>query len=348
MKKIYTFLFSISFTVSGIAQSIISNVEPAIGDHFHNTIAVYDNVEVGESGANVYWDFTELPDQTQHDYNYTVLDPSEVEGSEDFPAATSVWFLESSLGGTSNSFLNFDNDEMKWTGFLSENLGRDRYYDDPQLNFTFPLSYQDSGTDTYSGHFLNPFNVEIPFSGVITYVVDGYGELMLQDSLNMISYYALRVSTIIEEVETNEFGDTVLTYGSTTAWYSTLYPVPLQTVSSSYYIMFDNGSVDTTFSDTTFVIESLVSYDGSVGLMEPKPDRTFTIYPNPTSEAIVINTEIQGRVKLKVFSTDGKMVLNRDVQSHEQIDVSSLESGYYVAVLVNDGVRLKPSSFVVH
>lgn len=81
---------------------------------------------------------------------------------------------------------------------------------------------------------------------------------------------------------------------------------------------------------------------------EQTAQKIFKIYPNPASDFIVLNVEIQGKVELKVFSSDGKLVMEKLLQSNEKINVNSFSSGYYVAILEIDNAQFKPISFVVY
>ena len=64
------------------------------------------------------------------------------------------------------------------------------------------------------------------------------------------------------------------------------------------------------------------------------------IYPNPvTNGRISIDHQLGDNVNLKIFSIQGKQVLNRFITQNESVDVSNLKSGVYLINLATDNFK---------
>lgn len=64
---------------------------------------------------------------------------------------------------------------------------------------------------------------------------------------------------------------------------------------------------------------------------------TITVYPNPTTDFIVIETEQAGNLELVLFDMSGRSVLRQNVSgSSSQLDLSGLPDGSYLLRL-SDG-----------
>lgn len=351
MKTIFTLFTFMVLTLFGFTQPVISNVEPAIGDQFLYTQADNTDYTPGPAGADVYWDFSDLYAQALNDLNYTILAPSEGEESESFPEATSVWYSNFELGTDRHIYLSFENDMLTTYGSiivsssLMSSFG-DKYYSNTEEGLTFPITYQDSGSDTYDGHYISElFGLDRDFSGSLTYVADGHGTVETQYG---VFENVLRVTTIKHEVIEHPNSDYYTAqYFTQNSWYSNGYPVPVLMTTTSYEVDYE-GTIYEETSDTSFEVSALATFNGLATKVENKSaEKAFTIYPNPALEYIVLDTEVQGNAQLKVFSSDGKLVLEKPFQSHEKINVSHLAPGYYIGVLTTESRRFLPVSFVV-
>ncbi|HET8962605.1 MAG TPA: T9SS type A sorting domain-containing protein, partial [Chitinophagales bacterium] len=64
----------------------------------------------------------------------------------------------------------------------------------------------------------------------------------------------------------------------------------------------------------------------------------ITIYPNPASEYIIISGEINAGALLKIYSADGRVVLQEKINTtNTKVNISILPSGVYVIQLIEDG-----------
>lgn len=355
MKKIY---LSLSFSlVIGLAfcQPVISNIEPEIGDEFLYTRT--DNHlywTPGDPGADMYWDYSGMIAQPLNDLNFTILAPSEGEDYESFPNATSVWHREPEIGSSKHIFRSFENNRMTTHGArivvdVSDNYGH-KYYNNAEAGIPFPLSYLDSGSDTYDGLYVGTFwaGIQTAFSGTTSYEVDGYGTVETQYGVfeNVLRVKITQAEQILADT-TNNFHNTI--YTTRTQWYSNAYPVPVMMTTTSFEVE-DEGTQWEDISDTSFNVAALAIYNGvnvTTGIESPGIENTFTVYPSPASDHIILNAEIQGTARLRIFSLDGKIVHESLVRSNASINVSDLSDGLYIADLVSQNKVYKPISFVV-
>ena len=58
-------------------------------------------------------------------------------------------------------------------------------------------------------------------------------------------------------------------------------------------------------------------------------------YPNPTSDMIYFNFNVDSEVSLQIFSSTGQLVMEKMLSSDGAVDVSSLSEGLYI-VKIND------------
>ena len=71
----------------------------------------------------------------------------------------------------------------------------------------------------------------------------------------------------------------------------------------------------------------------STGLAEETFDRSFTLYPNPASDELVLSTTIAPGAELVLIDMQGREALRWTVQGNDRIDITQLSVGSYTAVL---------------
>ena len=69
------------------------------------------------------------------------------------------------------------------------------------------------------------------------------------------------------------------------------------------------------------------------------------VYPNPAHDYLMVQT--QGRVLLKLYSVDGRLVMSRHITDRERVDVSGLVPGLYILRLVDTHGRAVGKKIVV-
>lgn len=94
------------------------------------------------------------------------------------------------------------------------------------------------------------------------------------------------------------------------------------------------------WSANYFIDDVLVELDTTVGI-EEQEQMKFEVYPNPTKESIVIETEFREQTMVNLFDVMGREVLTTALAgSKTTIDVSRFAAGVYTAVLLRDDVAV--------
>jgi hypothetical protein len=74
----------------------------------------------------------------------------------------------------------------------------------------------------------------------------------------------------------------------------------------------------------------VVRYDTTVAELFQFKDQEFDIYPNPASEKISIkNNTKQANISLEIYSSNGQKILQTQLKSKTEIDVSEWNNGLY-------------------
>lgn len=68
---------------------------------------------------------------------------------------------------------------------------------------------------------------------------------------------------------------------------------------------------------------------------------SISIFPNPCSELLTINTKELSNVELKIYNLSGELILQERLKTQNKIDVSSLSPGIFVISLKSDQGILK-------
>lgn len=337
MKSLYALLLLMAIPFMAFSQSVISNVVPNFGDQFVLNQADFAP-SPGQAGANITWDFS---NQIIDDFtgNYTVMLPSEVEGSEDFPGATMVWVVDFD-GIVLGSYTGFENNTFTEYGTKSEFSGFSSgvNYSDPIDHFTYPLSYQNTGSDTYSGSVFG-IGSSNSISGTQSYVVDGWGTIITPYG-NFEN--VLRITHT--SIETLQSTLTILTNRTQTSWYSPDYPIPVMIIASDF------SSAMGMPLDSSQTMTAMVSYTpaSTTGLADRANQNALTIYPNPAADQITVKVDgLPQNSFLKIYAANGKLSKEVNMNGNEKIDVSMLPPGIYIAIMLADGKKYAQKPFSV-
>ncbi len=332
MKTILTLLAAIFLINFGQSQPVISNFTPNFGD-----LILYNGTDTawttGDAGENMNWDYS---DQNIYffDLTYEVQHPSDVVGSDQFPDASMVWSGDIGFG-ILHSYMSFADNKFTDYGTVTTGSGSTtgRIYIDPEVHFTYPLAYENTGSDSYNGNILSGGN-ETPLTGESSFIVDAYGSI----STPYGSYdNVLRVTTT--KVESFGNYETNLTE---TSWYTSEYPVPVFIISSSIDTFFGMPQ-DEQLSTTVLVMYIPVA----TGISESTGEKSFDIYPNPATDYITISSDFEGLGELRIYSVEGKVVSRKSVQRDDIIDLNDIQPGYYVAQIIVNNQPFASRSFVI-
>lgn len=123
--------------------------------------------------------------------------------------------------------------------------------------------------------------------------------------------------------------DTVFTYN----WYKNDLSTSISTdsflvakESARYFLEIRDSSDCTSIDSVELVVDSL----SSIGNVEDHP--SFRVFPNPAQDQIILQFEGPKQF-LKIFDTNGRLVISQAILNRESIDLSTLERGTYIVQL---------------
>lgn len=335
MKKL---LLTASILIVGYAfysqTTVLSSNFASIGDQVINTRDSTTIYPVLASGTNLVWDFSTLLDQKRDTFNF--VDPTTTTYGSNYPSSTI------SFDATpSNTAYVLKNSSIAEIVGLTQNTVTGTFSDN-QTFVNFPVNYNNIETDTYQyelkgtgAEFDQPAadSGRIRVTGSLKRTVDAWGLL----TTPLGSFNVLRMNDTV--YETTQV-DAIFGGGP---WF----PV--------------NTDVDTTYS------HSFVSDDGNSkyillsyklnpnGTMNPDIDWSYitpntteveeldlnvSIFPNPTSELISINTKYD-MISIDLYDVNGKLILSKH-NNLKSLNVSSLMKGnYYVKINTVNGIITK-------
>lgn len=96
---------------------------------------------------------------------------------------------------------------------------------------------------------------------------------------------------------------------------------------------FDLHRCETPFASLTTAVENLASVE-------------MKVYPNPTSDYFVIESEFSEPMNVTIFNTIRQQVINIQTFTNQQIDISNLQTGIYVLRIADERGQLLNTQFL--
>ena len=344
----HTFLVSILFCISAAFGQITLEQTDYLqaGDTARLSQTTDDVIDFQTTGPNSVWDFSYLQAETQ-----SLLDPFLVSSASLLvqirfgsfaPTRYVSDYYNSYTGLPFDQFGNFlpvniediyrftkiNNDSISFPGYSLLVDGNDVPFqsDTIEVALRFPLNYGDS----YDGRAYSKVDFNPIFNGIfiqyrqLATEVDGYGSVLTPYG----SFNAIRVKHTIEEQDSlyaDLFG------------FATWIPLNLPT-QRIYEWWAKDESVPVMKIETQEIngdeIVTLIEYkDNYLGLTAqlPNEEMTLSVYPNPSSDVLHIETNSAIR-QVELYSTTGKLVHHSagNLSSSKDIDVSIFQEGTYI------------------
>ena len=291
-------------------------------------------VTPGNGGANQTWDFSAATN-SGFGYQNQYVTAASTPYASSFPGAN-VAITDPTAGSINYTFITNSTNAVNFNGIVVDFNGTavNFPYTNPQQYFTYPLTYNGSGTDTYAGMgtvSTGGVTINMHRSGTITTVVDGWGTV-----ITPVGTYTNCLRVHLRDV----YRDSLVYVGL---------PIPAtitETFSNSYIYVDGSGTLaldvaqihqDTTIDDNGTQIDQLFYYLGSVstGLSTIRP-AALNLYPNPAVNELYItpSAELNGNVTVRILDMMGRTVAeytqNFSAGVPVSIPVNHLQTGNYI------------------
>lgn len=179
MKTLFTLGLVLTISFGSYAQPEITSINmPSFGDHVPVGICSGDASNVGDAGANVTWDFSDLNELEEQAFDF--VNPDDTPFGYRYPDATicGIGWMNSysyyNVGASNLSSIGhaivIDLIEPTDTSFSD--------FEDPESIIDLPWNYQDSFSDSFEGENI-ALGFTIGFTGTADVEVDGHGTLIL-------------------------------------------------------------------------------------------------------------------------------------------------------------------------
>ena len=106
---------------------------------------------------------------------------------------------------------------------------------------------------------------------------------------------------------------------------------------SGDYMYIDNGSAQ----PYSFAVSNIrkMTFNEVLGVPEIVTDN-FKVYPNPVHDMLYISGNNSTSYPYTLFSVDGRLLLNGEVQNGDPVNVSELPSGFYILKINNTSLKI--------
>lgn len=328
--KNFTLLFAtLIFTtqIQYAQPTFSSDVFGGIGDSWAWTQWNASGFDVGASGANVTWDFSDI----------VITGPSTIYKNVN-PAATPY------AGSFGLATLAATTDDMNYTYFqvtpaLINNLGAGTVaavisYDNPETILTFPLTYDSENDDTFGATFTS-LGYGFEREGTVQMEANAYGTLILPTG----TYTNVLRVKLKELYSDASIGLPV--------------PITLDYNFETYYwlapgvtgLLFSYANLETTTLAGSETVEiGFLNDDAVAGIhSNTLSDNLINVYPNPATEIIYVdNKSALGFGKIYLYDITGQLILSETIENQNPIaiNVSQLPAGMYTMQLTGDSGTL--------
>ena len=352
LQKVFAFTTFFVFGISAIAQ-------PTIGVGFwlepgeRSLLVPCDTAGVanGAAGANVTWNYTGLTANAglyspMTQFYWEGVDLATAPFAHQYPTADGGYLQ----GDSTFSYIKNNNGALEWIGFVAEAQGANvrSFYTDGEAWVTVPFTFQDMGSDNFSGtdSVLTPVAgyFGFHFQGSLSWEADGYGTLQLPNA----TYNNVLRIRLQRTRNTASPGSGITVENDNYLYFSPSYE----------YIILDIENIVTrnpapmgpqktrrVFYATAPPMNSGVLPNRSFGLEDLKTVDFIHVYPNPVSDILNISLATNAPIEIDVKMTDmaGQVVYSQAFNSSTgtaksiSIPVSELPSGVYTVTATANG-----------
>lgn len=302
MKKVINLLIFFLITTSVFGQiTITSFYNPQVGDIAKNLNCDTSNINPGNSGANVNWNFSNLV-ITQDSSNIYFSSPSSTPYGNSFPLAN--------IAGNSNgTYIYYQTSSSQILDYGLANNSVVAPLSNPATWIQYPFTYQSTINDNFYGQF----NVSLGTnyrSGTISVSGDAYGNLTLPYGVINNTLRVKLVENIKDSTVVLGFAVVTTTKLTMYSWYKQNYKFPVFSI--VYTEVTTQGN--TTYSKVVYVAP--VQNVGIKQVSNSLPSNFYVgqNYPNPFNPATKISFGLMqpGYITIKIYDIRGLLITNLD------------------------------------
>jgi hypothetical protein len=335
-----TLLYTTIALASQLTAQPVLNLSglPPFGTTKTTTLVDGTGINPGPAGANQTWNFSAFPD-TGTINTLVIAEPSETPFYSQFPTATSVSIIETSIDGADyyfNTYTRASEDALELLGTVIHDGSLEDVYStvfiNPETIFAFPATLNSVNTDTYESP-ANSFDPENTITGNTSYTVDGYGTLVTNSGTYPNTLRFKRREIVLDtflfsnpKIEIPIYSESrnttyewvhIQNGGSFTVW-----TISYDTSSTGF------GPPQETFSSSTNHTYGEVN----VGSSKLNSVTALGTFPNPASNQVLIM--LPEAATVTVFDLGGRAILAQEFSLSSStmpiLDISALPSGTYI------------------
>lgn len=341
MKKIRIFALLFALPFITFAQVTLTKAvhEPQPGDIAARTWYNSSGVSPGASGQGVVWDFSGIGASIFADSALYLATPTTNNDCPTLSGANLAESVNSEAFGSGQrislfNFLKTSSSGIEYEGYCIPNTADagPADFSNPAFVLSYPLSFSQGVSDTYSGTFYGI--VALPFSGSIEVVADGEGDIILPSG-----------DTIFNVLRVHVFDTTVAGLNLYNLWTEGWYYYEANTRFPVFTIREQPGLKEV-FSSEGLLLNSRSSLGEQLSL---------SIYPNPAQKHAVLRftADKPQDLDLRLYDLSGKMIRSemlRVTTAGEQafpMQLEGLSAGLYKIGLYDESGRIASTSLLI-
>lgn len=335
MKKLFTYLIISCIAYTASAQITISRDDmPARGDTFRFATVqpLGANINVNNTGANHNWNFKNLTknDEALVEYKASSGTPYAFYFFNTYGnlIADELGFGQFALTDVYN-FYKATNTRFtaEGIGFRFNNIPLGGFYSDKDEIYQFPLNYNDNVNSTFKVSVALPTIGRYSQTGTRKNEVDGWGEIVTPHR----TYNCIRVKSTITQTDSFSIQQPFpVSFGFPTTrieykWLTKEDKVPVMEVVG-------NELAGNFIATSIRYRQDPVTLPPGVSVREIDKVSGVKIYPNPTSEKLIVSIPFGGEDHIKLFSMEGKEVIVKSLRTDKGIEVTTTDvaNGFYM------------------
>jgi len=334
MKTFTLLIVSILVSASAFSQITINSGDfPSVGDHY---VWASDDmpagVSPGSSGANQTWNFTGMMEDYISDAIFVT--PASTPYASNYPGAN----IATNTDDTVYSYMIKNSSKASVLGTVVVPSSGDplifNTYPE-ELLAQYPVNYLDEWEeDFYSEYFISTGqpgvdSMRFKSDKEKDVIVDAWGTV----TIPLGTYNALRVKETEVSYDSTWFkiaGVWMLQFTSTDTYYSYEWWTNQGPI-APFVVNMSSSDDFATIDDITWV------KDFQVGVDELSAQNSLSVYPNPASDHVIIQTEEKDGYNVRIINSAGQVVQHNEIQGKDifRLDISGLASGLYHCVITN-------------